>query len=147
MTLAQNAFQYEGLVRSSVTDVNGMPALATNPNNMVAQAALQHVVLTYDAVNGRKLYVNGVYTGDVDTKGGGALSNWDNTFALVLGSETSGTNAWQGELRWSRSTIVRSHLHRFSRTSTPALARSTSCCSTCRASPTWRRATSCSRRS
>ena len=99
MTLAQNAFQYEGLVRSSVTDVNGMPALATDPNNMVAQAALQHVVLTYDAVNGRKLYVNGVYTGDVDTKGGGALSNWDNTFALVLGSETSGTNAWQGELQ------------------------------------------------
>ena len=33
---------------------------------MLAQAALQHVVLTYDPVNGRKLYVNGVYTGDVD---------------------------------------------------------------------------------
>jgi len=99
MTLAQNAFQYEGLVRSSVTDTNGMPALATNPNNEVAQAALQHVVLTYDPVNGRKLYVNGVFTGDVDTKGGGTLANWDNTFALVLGSETSGSNAWQGVIQ------------------------------------------------
>ncbi len=96
MTLAQNAFQYEGLVRSSVTDTNGMPPLATNPNNELAQAALQHVVLTYDPVNGRKLYVNGVYTGDVDPSGGGTLANWDNTFALVLGSETSGSNGWQG---------------------------------------------------
>jgi len=96
MTLAQNAFQYEGLVRSSVTDTNGMPALATNPANEVAQAALQHIVLTYDPVNGRKLYVNGVYTGDVDPKGGGTLANWDSTFALVLGSETSGSNGWQG---------------------------------------------------
>jgi hypothetical protein len=98
-TLAQNTVQYEGLVRSTVTDVNGMPALATNVNNTVAQAALQHVVLTYDPVNGRKLYVNGVFTGDLDTKGGGALSNWDDTFALVLGSETSGSNQWQGVLQ------------------------------------------------
>jgi hypothetical protein len=99
MTLAQNAFQYEGLVRSSVTNTNGMPPLATNPNNEVAQAALQHVVLTYDPVNGRKLYVNGVFTGDVDANGGGSLANWDNTFALVLGSETSGSNGWYGVIQ------------------------------------------------
>ena len=98
MTLAQNAFQYEAMVRSSVTDTNGMPALATNPNNQLAQAALQHIVLTYDPINGRKLYVNGVYTGDVDTQGGGSIANWDNTFALVLGSETSGSNQWTGTL-------------------------------------------------
>jgi hypothetical protein len=99
MTLAQNAFQYEGLVRSSVTDTNGMPPLATNANSEVAQAALQHIVLTYDPVNGRKLYVNGVYTGDVDPSGGGTLANWDDTFALVLGSETSGSNGWQGVIQ------------------------------------------------
>ena len=98
MTLAQNAFQYEGMVRSSVTDTNGMPALATNPNDQLAQAALQHIVLTYDPINGRKLYVNGVYTGDVDAQGGGTVANWDNTFALVLGSETSGSNQWTGTL-------------------------------------------------
>ena len=88
--LQQNAFQYEGLTRSSVTDTNGMPPLATNKANMLAQAALQHIVLTYDPVNGRKLYVNGQFTGDVDTKGGGTLANWDNTFALVLGDDPSG---------------------------------------------------------
>jgi Concanavalin A-like lectin/glucanases superfamily len=99
-TLAQQAFQYEAFTRSSKTSTNGAPALVTNPDNQLAQAALQHVVLTYDGVNGRKLYVDGVYTGDLDPQGGGTLANWDNTFALVMGNETSGTtNQWQGELR------------------------------------------------
>jgi Concanavalin A-like lectin/glucanases superfamily len=99
-TLAQQAFQYEAFTRSSKTDTNGSPPLITNPDNQLAQAALQHLVLTYDGVNGRRLYVNGVFTGDVDPQGGGTLANWDNTFALVMGSETSGTvNQWQGELR------------------------------------------------
>jgi len=96
--LQQNAFQYEGLTRSSVTDTNGMPPLATNKANQTAQAALQHIVLTYDPVNGRKLYVNGQYTGDLDAKGGGTLANWDDTFALVLGDDPSGgtKGQWTG---------------------------------------------------
>ncbi|HTV78989.1 MAG TPA: LamG domain-containing protein [Steroidobacteraceae bacterium] len=99
-TLAQNAFQYEAFTRSNKTDTNGAPALMTSASNQLAQAALQHIVLTYDGVNGRRLYVNGVFTGDLDPQGGGTLANWDNTFALVLGNETSGTtNQWQGELR------------------------------------------------
>jgi len=98
--LQQNAFQYEGLTRSSVTDTNGMPALATSQTNQLAQAALQHIVLTYDPVNGRKLYVNGQYTGDVDSAGGGTLANWDNTFALVLGDDPSGDakGQWTGTI-------------------------------------------------
>jgi hypothetical protein len=99
-TLAQQAFQYEAFARSSKTDTNGAPALVTSADNQLAQAALQHLVLTYDGLNGRRLYVNGVFTGDVDPQGGGTLANWDNTFALVMGNETSGTtNQWQGELR------------------------------------------------
>jgi hypothetical protein len=99
-TLSQNAMSYAANVRSSVTDTNGAPALVTSATSMLAQAALQHVVLTYDPVNGRKLYVDGVYSGDVDASGGGTLANWDNTFALVVGNETSGTaNQFQGELR------------------------------------------------
>ncbi|MGH8276135.1 MAG: LamG-like jellyroll fold domain-containing protein, partial [Steroidobacteraceae bacterium] len=90
VTLAQAATQYQGLTRSSVTDTNGMPALATTTANGAAQAALQHVVLTYDPVNGQKIYVNGVYTGDADPSKGGTFANWDNTFALVLGNETTG---------------------------------------------------------
>jgi hypothetical protein len=99
VTLGQAADQYEGLTRSSVTDTNGMPALVTTTTNGAAQAALQHVVLTYDPVNGQKIYVNGVFTGDVDPSKGGSFANWDPTYALVLGNETSGQRQWQGVIK------------------------------------------------
>jgi hypothetical protein len=50
------------MMRSSGSDLNGMPQLATPTTAMVLQATLQHVVLTYDPVNGRQIYVNGVNT-------------------------------------------------------------------------------------
>ena len=99
MTLGQAADQYEGFTRSSVTNTGGTPPLVTTTTNGAAQAALQHVVLTYDPVNGQKLYVNGVFTGDMDPSKGGSLANWDSTFALVLGNETSGQRQWQGVIK------------------------------------------------
>jgi concanavalin A-like lectin/glucanase superfamily protein len=99
-TLAQRAYQYEAMTRTSETDANGMPTLLTLDKDRDAQAALQHVVLTYDPVNGRKIYVNGQFTGDVDPRGGGgSLSDWDDSFALVLGNETSSNRQWKGVMR------------------------------------------------
>jgi mono/diheme cytochrome c family protein len=98
-TLAQNMYQYHAYTRSSETSANGNPTLITNAADMDAQAALQHVVLTYSPVDGRRIYVNGAYTGDVDAQGGGSLADWDDTFALVLGNETSTNRQWEGVLR------------------------------------------------
>jgi hypothetical protein len=100
MTLGQAAMQYEGLARSSTTSTAGMPPLITTTTGGAAQAALQHVVLTYDPVNGQKIYVNGVSTGDADPSKGGTLANWDSTFALVLGNETTGQRQWQGVIKF-----------------------------------------------
>jgi hypothetical protein len=61
---------------------------------------LQHVVLTYDPVNGRQIYVNGVNANVPDPQKGGSISNWDNTFALVLGNEVSGDRSWQGLIKF-----------------------------------------------
>jgi len=100
-TMGQHAYQYEMFNRSSATDANGSPSLLTSDVDRDAQASLQHVVLTYDAINGRRLYVNGNYTGDVDPEKGGTLGNWDDTFVFLLGNETSGNRKWQGTVRFA----------------------------------------------
>jgi mono/diheme cytochrome c family protein len=99
-TLGQHGYQYEDYARSSVSDANGKRVLITNAADRDAQASLQHVVMTFDPVNGRKIYVNGVFTGDTDSLGGGTLSNWDDTFAFVLGNETSGDRPWAGLIKF-----------------------------------------------
>jgi hypothetical protein len=97
--MGQNLYNYTFAARSSKTDANGMPQLITDDDAERLQASLQHVVMTFDPVNGRRIYVNGEFTGDVDRSGGGALDAWDNTFALYLGNEASGNRQWQGVLR------------------------------------------------
>jgi hypothetical protein len=99
-TLGQTNQDYDFLLRSSNSDLNGMPQLQTADAAMVLQASLQHVVLTYDPVNGRQIYVNGVNTNTADPQKGGTISNWDSTFALVLGNEVSGDDSWQGLIKF-----------------------------------------------
>ena len=100
-TLAQSAVSYEGRTRSSATDTNGSPPLINAAAENIAQAALQHVVLTYDPVNGQQIYVNGQLTPDKDTAGGGSLANWDSTFALALGGEVTGKEQWTGTIKFA----------------------------------------------
>ena len=100
-TMSQTNQDYNFFLRSSnSTDLNGDPKLATPDSTMALQAALQHVVMTYDPVNGRQIYVNGVNQNIPDPQKGGTLASWDNTFALVLGGEVSGDNAFQGEIKF-----------------------------------------------
>jgi hypothetical protein len=101
VTLGQQATQYSGATRSSTTTPNGgAKPILTDKTLFPAQAALQHIVLTYDPINGQKLYVNGVDTGAVDPSKGGTLANWDSTFALVLGAETTGKEQWLGTIKF-----------------------------------------------
>lgn len=101
LTLRQSLYNYEAFGRSSVTEQSnaGEPALTTADAAELAQATLQHVVLTYDPVSGRRIYVNGQFTGDLDPAGGGVLNNWNESFAVVLGNSTAGSNPWSGAMR------------------------------------------------
>lgn len=99
-TLGQTKQDYDFMLRNSASDLNGMPQLATPDAAMALQASLQHVVLTYDPVNGRQIYVNGVNTGVVDPAKGDTISNWDASFALVLGNEVSGDRSWSGLIKF-----------------------------------------------
>jgi len=103
--LDQRMYQYEVRTRSDKTSgpngPNGEPSLLTSDAAKVAQASLQHVVVTYDPVNGRKLYVNGVDTKTPDPLGsGGNVSNWDDTFAFALGNEPGGTRQFMGLIKF-----------------------------------------------
>ena len=100
-TLAQSAQGYEGRTRSSTTDTDGSPPFITAQAENLAQAALQHVVLTYDPVNGQTLYVNGMVAPDKDPSAGGSLASWDSTFALALGSEVTGKEQWAGTIKFA----------------------------------------------
>lgn len=98
-TLGQTRYNYDFLHRSSTTDANGEPALSTADADQRLQATLQHVAMTFDPANGRRVYVNGVATGDLDPVPGGTLTDWDDSLAFVLGNEASGDRAWAGTLR------------------------------------------------
>ncbi len=100
-TLGQAAMSWTASTRSDQTTANGNKMLlTTDATKFPVQAALQHVVMTYDPVNGQKVYVNGVDTGAKDTVAGGSLASWDNTFALVLGAEANGKDQWLGVIRF-----------------------------------------------
>ncbi|MBV1905679.1 MAG: LamG domain-containing protein [Pseudomonadales bacterium] len=98
-TMGQTLYNYDFLNRNADSDANGDPALSTADGDEDLQATLQHVVLTYDPANGRRIYVNGEFTDDVDANSGSSLSEWDDTFALAIGSEVDGSNAWAGTVR------------------------------------------------
>ncbi len=99
--LSQMMYNYESYNRSTVTEDNnaGEPVVSTEDDDEIAQATLQHVVVTYDAVEGRRIFVNGMDTGAIDEAGGGLLTNWSEVFALVLGNDTSNTRPWAGAIR------------------------------------------------
>src|SRR6202045_172767 len=99
-TLGQTNQDYDFMLRSSKSDLNGMMQLKTPDAAMLLQASLQHVVLTYDPVNGHQIYVNGVNANVPDPQKGGTISNWDNTFALVLGNEVPGDRSWRGLIKF-----------------------------------------------
>lgn len=98
-TLGQTLYNYDFMHRSSTTNGNGQPALSTPDADEVLKATEQHVVVTFDPLNGRRIYVNGLLTNAIDKQAAGNLNDWDETFALVLGNEVTNNRQWQGKLR------------------------------------------------
>ncbi|MEO1201844.1 MAG: LamG domain-containing protein [Pseudomonadota bacterium] len=98
-TLQQTLYDYNFLLRTNETSLDGDPALSTPSAEEVLQATLQHVVVTYSPIDGRRIYVNGELRSQVDPVPGGTLIDWENTFALVIGNEASGDALWQGTVR------------------------------------------------
>lgn len=99
-TMGQTLYNYDFLNRTvEAGDPNGEPALSTDDADEDLQATLQHVVMNFDPVDGRSIYVNGVFTDDLDPMTGGNLADWEDTYALALGAEVDNSNVWEGTVR------------------------------------------------
>jgi hypothetical protein len=103
MMLGQVAYQYVARNRSYLTEMNdnGSPDLETYDVDQDAQASLQHVVMTYDQLAGRRIYVDGRWTDDPDEVTPGRLWNWDPTHQVVIGDERTGGRQWIGQFRFA----------------------------------------------
>ena len=97
-TLAQSDSRYSFALRHSNTSLNGEPAIDSPDETL--QASLQHVVLTYDLENGRRIFINGEDSGTIDPNTPDLLNSWNDTYALVLGNEASSDRLWQGVIRF-----------------------------------------------
>ncbi len=96
--------QYQYVVRNRAyteeSNGNGGPDLETYDVDQDAQATLQHVVITYDQLAGRKIYVDGVWTEDLDPIEAGRLWNWSPNHRLVMGNDVSNDRPWLGQIRF-----------------------------------------------
>jgi hypothetical protein len=98
--LSQTLYNYNFHNRSDQSDANGEPTLATPDADEVLQSSLQHVVATYDPIEGRKLYVNGEMINAADPIAvSTSIASWDPSFAFVLGQSAANSKIWQGKIR------------------------------------------------
>jgi hypothetical protein len=95
--LGQHIYNYS-LDNRSLGAPQGGARLQTPDAAKVLQATQQHVVVNYSAA-GTSIYVNGEEVAKGPASSAPALSNWDESFALVLGREVSGNYGWAGTLR------------------------------------------------
>ena len=106
ITLGQTLYNYDFRNRTTDTDEGGFPGLSTPNADEVLQATLQHVVVSFNILEGRRIYVNGelVANDDPESVGEGSLGSWDDTYALILGTESysdpNANDAWLGTLRF-----------------------------------------------
>ncbi|MDJ0834165.1 MAG: LamG domain-containing protein [Gammaproteobacteria bacterium] len=101
-SLVQTLYNYNfhNRVDFGLSDQNGVPFLSTEDAGEILQSSLQHVVVTYDPIVGRKIYVNGQLIGvDDPITDSTSISSWDDTFAFVLGNSISNSQTWLGKIR------------------------------------------------
>ncbi len=100
-TVGQNLYNYvfRNRALSDGLSNNGTPALETYDDDQDLQATLQHVVMTMDQYRGRRVYVNGRWTDDVDEIEPGRLFNWNPEYTFLLGNETGNDRPWEGKLQ------------------------------------------------
>ena len=95
-TLQQTLYDYDFQLRTTETSLNGDPALSTPSADEVLQATLQHVVATYDPIEGRSIYVNGELVTQTDPVVRAVpLIDWQDTSPCSR-QRSLGRRLWEG---------------------------------------------------
>jgi len=94
VTIGQDKDRFDVRLRTTSTDGNGLPSLASPPNSVSITET--HLVFTFDAAGTTTLYLNGKRVAEHPT--GGSLANWSDDFQLAFGDEVGGQRRWQGDV-------------------------------------------------
>jgi len=97
-TMGQQNYNYVFRNRNSSPDIspNGTPALQTDNAEQVLQTNQQHVVMTYDSIAGRSIYVNGVLKSTESITANTPLNNWDPNYIFAIGNEVTNNRLFMG---------------------------------------------------
>ncbi len=104
-TLSQDVDRLDFRLRTTKTNSNGVPSLAT-PSVLATER--MHIVVTWNAEGILRIFVNAEQV--AEKKYQGDLGSWDSSFQLALGNEPSGDRPWEGQLH--RVVIYSSALER-----------------------------------
>ncbi|MCA9200624.1 MAG: DUF1549 domain-containing protein, partial [Planctomycetales bacterium] len=94
LTLGQDGDRFDVRLRTTSTDQNGMPSLASQSNAVSTERT--HVVFVHDAQGHSALYINGQENASKHQPG--SLENWDQRFRMAVANEVSGDRPWRGHL-------------------------------------------------
>jgi mono/diheme cytochrome c family protein len=93
-TLGQDAGKFDVRLRTSTTNVNGIPSVGT-PDGLV-KPELTHVACRRDKEGLVQIFVNGKVV--TEQKVDGDLNGWSDDYRLSLANELTGDRPWQGDL-------------------------------------------------
>ncbi|TWT58175.1 Planctomycete cytochrome C [Thalassoglobus neptunius] len=93
-TLGQDGDKYDVRMRTTQTSSNGLPSLTSKSG--AASTKLTHIVYTRSRSGKARLYVDGVL--NVEKEIGGAFTNWDESYRVIIGDEHGGGRQWLGAM-------------------------------------------------
>jgi hypothetical protein len=93
-TLSQDGSRYDVRLRTTSTDGNGIPSIASPERSL--RLELAHVVYTRYRGGSARIYINGKMA--VAQTVAGQVENWSDDFRLSLANEATDNRPWLGEL-------------------------------------------------
>ncbi|MEZ6062435.1 MAG: LamG domain-containing protein [Planctomycetaceae bacterium] len=94
VTLGQQQDAWEVRLRTTATSTNGIPATTTGGGSL--KSVLTHIVYTRDSDGTATVFVDGKPIATQKTEGD--LSNWDESYPLLIANEATADRAWLGDL-------------------------------------------------